>query len=145
MIDPNSKSFWRKNTGKSNFKSKVLLIASILIGSGGQIFMKHGVGALGGISFQGSFVAELLKIFMNPYILLGLVCCLGGMLLWLTVISKLELSFAYPIVALSYIVILLYGIAVFHEKVSLIRIAGVASIMVGVVLTARTESGKGGG
>lgn len=145
MIDPNSKSFRRPNAGKSNVKSKILLIASILVGSCGQVMMKHGVGSLGGISFQGSFMAELLKILTNPFILLGLICCLVGMLLWLTVISKLELSFAYPIVALSYIVILLYGIAVFHEKASLIRIAGIASIMIGVVLTARTESGKGGG
>ena len=76
-------------------------------------------------------------------ILLGLGCTGVSMALWLTVISNLELSFAYPFVALSYVLITLYGWAALSEDVGGLRLAGVASIMVGVVIISRTEKRQG--
>jgi drug/metabolite transporter (DMT)-like permease len=145
MIDPNGKSFWRPNSGKTNVKYKTFLFISILLGSAGQILMKHGVESLGGISFAGAPFETLFHIFTSPCIIAGLCCNATSMLFWLTVISKLELSFAYPMVALSYILILIYSIAVFNEKAGAIRIAGIASIMIGVILISRTDNKKGGG
>jgi len=146
MIDPNRNSFWKPGGGNaaSNLKPKVLLIFSILIGSCGQVMMKLGVNSIGGVSFNGAPAQVLIHIFTCPYIIAGLFCVGISMLLWLTVISKLELSFAYPIVALSYVIILLFGWLALSEHISATRLAGIGCIMVGVVLISRTENKKAG-
>ena len=123
----------------SSMRYKILLLCGILAGTLGQIFMKLGVESLGGISFSGSPFGEMVRIFSSPYVLVGLACTGASMGLWLTVISHLELSFAYPFVALSHVLITGYGWAVLSENVGALRLAGVASIMVGVVVISRTE------
>ncbi len=146
MIDPNRNSFWKSGgrNASSNLKPKILLIFSILVGSCGQIMMKLGVNSIGGVSLHGAPEQALIHIFTCPYIIAGLFCVGISMLLWLTVISKLELSFAYPIVALSYIIILLFGWLALSERINATRIAGIGCIMAGVVLISRTENKKAG-
>jgi len=151
MIDPNHNSFWRrgpKNT-PSTTKAKILLIGSILVGSSGQILMKLGTKELGGISFHGAPAQELISIFTCPYIIAGLLCVGVGMLFWLTVLSRLELSFAYPIVALSYVLILIFDRAFLATNIFAVRFAGIpvrflgiVCIMAGVILISRTEKRK---
>lgn len=102
--------------------------------------MKRGVDSMGGVHLgQGPLTAELIKIFTNPYVLAGLVATAVGTIIWLHVLSHLELSFAYPFVSISYIVILVFGWLVFHEGVAAMRVAGVAAIGVGVILISRSE------
>jgi drug/metabolite transporter (DMT)-like permease len=147
MIDPNSNSFWRLKQGApSNLKYKILLLLSIIVGSCGQLLMKMGTKSLGGISFKEGLAPGLIHIFTCPYIIGGLICVGVGMLFWLSVISKLELSFAYPVVALSYILILIFGRFIFSEHITTARICGIACIMLGVILISRTEnSGRDAG
>ena len=140
MIDPNSNSFWRrKKNSTPNIKYKLLLLLSIFVGACGQLFMKMGTKSLGGVSFHAGLIPGLIDIFTCPYIICGLLCAGIGVLLWLTVISKLELSFAYPVVALSYVLILLFGKFVFDERIATVRVLGIVCIMVGVVMISRTD------
>ena len=120
-------------------KYKILLILGILIGTAGQLIMKQGVNALGGVHISpATLPTELLRMFTNPYVLIGLVFAGLSFVLWIAVISNLELSFAYPFVATSYIIILLFGYLIYHENVNLLRIGGVALIGAGVILIAGT-------
>jgi len=147
MIDPNSNSFWRRKPGgrPSNTKHKILLIFSVLFSSGGQLLMKYGVKSIGGVAFGGGAAAELIRIFTCPYIVIGLFCMGFSLLLWLTIISKLELSFAYPLVAAGYVLILIFGRLFFSESVGAVRITGMACIMAGVILISRTEKKEAAG
>jgi len=119
-------------------KYKIMLIVAVLIGTCGQIAMKLGVNSVGGLDSFESKAEMLFAVFTSPYILAGLVCSGVGMLLWLTVISHLELSFAYPFMALSYIIILLFGWIELKENVNGLRVAGIAFIMSGVIVMSRT-------
>jgi drug/metabolite transporter (DMT)-like permease len=58
---------------------------------------------------------------------------------WLVVLSKVSLSFAYPFVSLTYVLILLFDRLVLHDTVSGLRWAGVALIVAGIVLVSRTH------
>jgi multidrug transporter EmrE-like cation transporter len=141
MIDPNSKKLWRRKPGarQDGLKHKILLFFSIVTGSCGQLLLKYGVKSLGGVSFSAGAAAELFRVFTCPSIIIGLVFMVLSMLLWLTVISKLELSFAYPFASLSYAMILIIAWLVFSERVGPVRIAGILCITAGVILISRTE------
>lgn len=119
-------------------KYKILLLVTVLVGSGGQIAMKLGTTSMGGFGGFSGPVEMALAVFMNPYILMGLFFTGVSMLLWLTVISKLDLSFAYPFMSLSYVVVLLFGWLVMSENVVALRVGGIACIMAGVFIISRT-------
>jgi len=119
-------------------KYKILLIIGVLIGTAGQLFMKHGVNALGGLGVFPDKFSMLVGVFTSPYIIAGLFFTGIGMLMWITVISNLELSFAYPFMSISYIIILFFGWILFSEDVNALRIAGIAFIVCGVVVISRT-------
>lgn len=124
----------------STFGYKILLIAGVLVGTCAQLLMKQGVESMGGVHLgEGPLAVEMIKIFTNPYVLAGLFAIGVSMLVWLHVLSRLELSFAYPFVSISYVVILVFGWLVFNEGVTLLRVAGVGGIGLGVVLISRSE------
>jgi drug/metabolite transporter (DMT)-like permease len=56
----------------------------------------------------------------------------------LLVLSRVDLSFAYPFLSLAYVVATLYAYFVFHEDVSAYRIAGIGLICLGTILIARS-------
>jgi drug/metabolite transporter (DMT)-like permease len=58
---------------------------------------------------------------------------------WLAVLSRASLSFAYPFVSLTYVLILLFDMFILHEDVSVVRWAGVALIAGGIALVAQTQ------
>lgn len=59
-------------------------------------------------------------------------------LLWIKVLSKVELSYAYPMVSLGYVLVMIFSYFFFKENITPIRILGVAFIMIGVILVARS-------
>ena len=59
--------------------------------------------------------------------------------IWLVVLSRVSLSFAYPFVSLTYVIILVFDRLVLHESVSGVRWVGVALIMAGILLISRTH------
>jgi drug/metabolite transporter (DMT)-like permease len=119
-------------------KYRILLIVGILVGACGQFGMKLGVDDLGGLDHFASIGALIAAMVTSPYIIAGMFCVGLSMLMWLTVISKLELSFACPFVSISYIAILIFSWLVLNENISAIRVGGVGLIMFGVVLISRT-------
>jgi multidrug transporter EmrE-like cation transporter len=141
MIDPNSKKLWRRKprARRSNLAYKILLIVSTLFGSVGQVLMKYGANALGNLTFSVNAASELARIFTCPYIIIGVLCMIISMMLWLAVLSKLELSYANSIATFSYVLVLLFSWRVFSEHISIVRISGAACIIIGIILVSRTE------
>jgi drug/metabolite transporter (DMT)-like permease len=95
-----------------------------------QVTESAGVVTLSGDSLKA--------IAMNPVVWLGLLLFAGSALAWLFVLSRVPLSFAYPFASLSYLLIVVADRFVFHETIPPARWAGVALIMSGIVLVART-------
>ena len=58
---------------------------------------------------------------------------------WLIVLSRTSLSFAYPFASLTYVLILLFDRLVLQEPISALRYGGVALIIAGLVLISRTH------
>lgn len=102
----------------------------------GQIFLKQGASAEGPIT--GLNKALWVTLF-KPLVLLGIFCYGLSSISWLVVLSRTELSFAYPMVALGYVLVFFLSWWFFGEQVTWVRITGLFLICFGVVLVAITK------
>lgn len=118
----------------------LLAIVAILLLVAGQTCLKLGLNAVGGVQFLGGdLAASLAKLFATPYILLGFAFYGVSAILWLDVLSKLDFSFAFPLVSMTYVFALLIGRFLFHETITWERIVGVLCICVGVLFIMRSQ------
>ena len=117
-------------------KSLLLIAASISIGVVGQLCLKAGMGQVGRVGAQGLSqpVQLLLSMLSEPLVLLALPLYALGFFIWAVVLSRLSLSFAYPLLAATYILTPLAASLVFGEQVSAVRWAGMVVIFVGVAI-----------
>lgn len=111
-----------------------LIFFSLIMGVIGQFLFKYGLNQLGDIKTGLSF----LKVLLSPYIIIGIFSYVIATASWLAILSKTELSFAYPLISLSYIMVLLLGIFFLKEHVNLFRWIGVLFITTGVAFIAKT-------
>jgi multidrug transporter EmrE-like cation transporter len=79
-----------------------------------------------------------LQIAGNLFVLSGLFLYVVSVAVWLLVLSRVEVSFAYPLLSAGYIVNAVAGRYLFQENLSLTRIAGILIIIAGVYFVARS-------
>lgn len=116
-----------------------LILLSVAISAFAQIALKAGMGsqAVQRALANGMRVSTLLDVAFNPFVLLGLFLYFSSAAVWLLVLSKVEVSFAYPFVALGFLLTALLGRFFFHDSFSAGKIIGTLLIMAGVVVLAR--------
>ena len=82
-------------------------------------------------------VGELLRFLVtNPYVRGGAICMGIGGFIRLYSLSKVEVSFAYPFVACSFLLVLIGGYFL-GEHITRFRIVGILCILMGIVLISR--------
>lgn len=122
------------------WKALLLLIPAILSSTTGQLFLKLGMTQVGDFDFTlSAIMATLPHVLLNPFIWLGFIGFGGGTVFWLGVISRAPLSLAYPILALSYFVVVVESALILGEQVNLMHLIGVGIIFVGVVVVGLSE------
>lgn len=116
-----------------------LAFLSVALNSCAQICLRQTMLAL------GSFPAALslwptfsLRLMSNLWFLGGLSCYLISLFLWLAVLGKLQVSQAYPLLSLGYVLTAVVGYFFMHEDVNLVRIAGLALIIAGIIVISRS-------
>jgi drug/metabolite transporter (DMT)-like permease len=118
-----------------------LILLSVALAATAQLTLKHGMNQVNESS--GGQVATLTggsvrAIVTNPFVVGGLLIFGLSAAVWLMVLSRASLSFAYPFASLTYVLILLADRFVLHEEIPVMRWAGVFAIMTGIVLVAQT-------
>jgi len=127
-------------------KNFALIIFSVVLGVAGQISLKHGVGLAsgGGTSeitqtVNAGTVFNLLKgAIANPFVMLGFLCYVISAASWLVILSRVELSYAYPLISIGYILVMILSKYLFNETVTGYRIAGTLLICGGVFMITRS-------
>lgn len=117
--------------------SYFLLGVNILLGVAGQVLIKFGVNKVSGLEELG-LLRFLQSSFLSPFIILGLALYGFSAVLWVILLSKLDLSVAYPTLSLGYVLILLVSVLFLGEQVSLMRFAAVFLIMLGIFFLFRS-------
>ncbi len=115
----------------------LLLFVSISLAIAGQLLMKHGMMIFGKFPVS-QLPANLFPMFLQPYVFLGFVCFAVSSVFWLVILSRIDLSMAYPMVSVAYVAVAIFSYFVFKENVSLIRWLGIITICFGVFLISRS-------
>ena len=113
-------------------KDLVFIVISVLIGAVGQIAFKY--GAMQMVAQPGNTLLEKIKW---P-IVLGLFLYGISTIIWIMALKKVELSYAYPMISLGYIVVFIASYFLFNESIGWLRIGGMLFIMTGIVLVAKS-------
>jgi|tagenome__1003787_1003787.scaffolds.fasta_scaffold20344923_1 multidrug transporter EmrE-like cation transporter len=105
----------------------------------GQLVVKWQVNAIGrapsGLDQNLSFLFRLLT---NPWVISGFAAAFGAAMVWMLAISRLDLSYAYPFMSLTFPSILLLSYVLFKEPVNQGNIVGIAFIVVGIIIHSRS-------
>lgn len=105
--------------GNLTLASFCLLLVSLTLGSFGQICLKLGLREAP-IKAAGSIPATFLNIIhsmMQPYVMLGLALYVISTFTWLLLISRVRLSVAYPMISISYVMVMLLSFLILHETI----------------------------
>jgi drug/metabolite transporter (DMT)-like permease len=115
-----------------------ILFVALCLGSLGQVLLKAGINMLG---VKPPVLVVLRSIFTNSRVFGGFACYALSSLFYIVALSRLPLSFVYPLIALTYVLVAFVAWAMLHESISGLRVAGLAVIMAGVVVMALSYSG----
>ncbi len=109
-----------------------LAVFCVLLSSAAQIALKRGMAPPPGADLGGTYAHAL----TSPLVWLGLGLYGLSTLLWLWVLSRLDVSLAYPLVSLGFVVTMAAGVLWLGEPFSWVRVGACTLIVIGVCLLA---------
>jgi len=116
-----------------------LIMLGVMLNAAAHLFLKEGMRRIGHFEFVWANIVPIgIMVAGNLFILAGLVCYVVSVVVWLLVLSRVEVSFAYPLLSVGYIVNAVAGYYLFQEDLSLMRITGILIICVGVYFVTRS-------
>ena len=124
------------------------ILFTVCTNAAAQLMLKQGMTnlspiTLGPLSFAGdTLVGKLGMTLLNPWVMAGLITFVVSMASHLFVLSKVEISFAFPFLSLAYIIVAVAAWTWFGEDLNNYRLAGIALICAGTVLIAQGGEGK---
>ena len=116
----------------------VVILITVFMSACAQLLLKLGMNKAesgGGLFDDG--IQSLLQTIFSPFVFGGLTIYALSVLAWLWVLSKVDLSIAYPFVGISFIFTLLFGIFLLDESLSIYKVIGTLMIAVGCFFVAK--------
>lgn len=121
----------------------VWILGGVLLNAVAQLLLKAGAASVGEIS-MGAGVPALWRtawsLAQHPGIVGGLACYVVSVVFWIVALSRVEVSVAYPMLSIGYVLNAALAWWLFNEQVTGQRWLGIAVIIVGVILVARSGS-----
>jgi multidrug transporter EmrE-like cation transporter len=118
-----------------------LILAGVLLNATAQLLLKAGAGSLEGIELRASNALAIAgRLLQSAPILAGLTCYVLSVVVWILALARVEVSVAYPMLSIGYVVNALAAWWLFGENLSGVRVAGIGIILLGVWLVARSSA-----
>ena len=123
-----------------NLTTFAFIISGVLLNACAQILLKAGTNALGGAIHltMGNWFQTFIKVVTQLPILGGLACYGISLVVWIIGLSRTDVTIAYPMLSLGYVVSAFGAWMFLGEAVSPQRLVAIGVIVIGVVLLART-------
>lgn len=116
-----------------------LVLTGVLLNAVAQLLLKAGAGALADVELRvGNAAAIAGRLVLNAPIIAGLFCYAISVVVWILALARVEVSVAYPMLSVGYVLNALAAWWLFGENLSATRIAGIGIILIGVWLVARS-------
>lgn len=116
-----------------------LILTGVLLNAGAQLLLKAGTNVLGVVTLtRGQWLSTGLAVASNPYIVAGIACYVISVGVWIGALSRVEVSVAYPMLSIGYVVNALAAWYLFGEALTMQRWLGIGFIVIGVWLLVRS-------
>ena len=117
----------------------ILILVSVCMSAAAQVMLKTGMsqGEIGASLAQQRWASSIALVATNPWVVGGLAMYFLSAAVWLLVLARVQLSFAYPFVGLGFILTMFLGWWLMGDSIGAQRLIGTLLIAVGVVLIAR--------
>jgi len=116
-----------------------LLMTGVLLNAAAQLLLKAGTNAVGRFDFTAENILPVgMKLAFEPHIAGGLACYVVSVAVWIVGLSRVPVSVAYPMLSVGYIVNALAAWYLFGESLTAQKLVGIAFIVCGVFLVARS-------
>jgi drug/metabolite transporter (DMT)-like permease len=117
----------------------IYILVSVLLGAVGQVLLKKGMSNMGPVTLTlNQLPATLWGMATNLYVVFGLLLYVTGTVFWLSALSRVDLSYAYPFASLSYVIMLAASWLLFHENITVVRLLGTLIVALGVFVISRS-------
>lgn len=117
----------------------LLILLGVMLNAGAQLLLKAGVTPLGPLSpTWNDWLSTLWRVASQWPILAGLACYVVSVGVWIIGLSRVDVSLAYPLLSLGYVVNALAAWWLFGEVLNATRWGGIVLILAGVWLISRS-------
>ena len=106
----------------------------------GQLVLKWRISQYGQLPDGGLVdkVVFLLKLLLDPFVFSGFASAFIASLFWMAAMTKFDVSYAYPFMSLSFVLVFLFAALLFKEPVTIYKIAGLILIVAGIFISSRS-------
>jgi len=111
-----------------------LILASVVLAVFAQLSLKRGMANVGTLSVNDLLTSRIFSVITERFVIFGLMLYFIASGLWLVVLSREELSFAYPLIALGYVFTAILAKIFFNESLTLVKMMGILLIVAGAYL-----------
>ncbi|WP_116322074.1 4-amino-4-deoxy-L-arabinose transferase (plasmid) [Cupriavidus necator] len=119
--------------------SFAFLFAGVLCNAAAQLLLKAGVSTVGAIPLErAALVNALLQVLIQWQVVAGLALYGIGVVVWIVGLSRIEVSVAYPMLSVGYVLNAMAASWLLGEMIGPMRVAGMLLILGGVLLVARS-------
>lgn len=115
------------------------LLASITLLVYANLVLKWQIEKLPRISDMDHLRQWFIALFANLWVLSALTTVLLAGISWVFALTRFPVSYAYPFISLSFLFVVIGGVVILNEKMTLISALGLCFIVVGIVLTALSK------
>lgn len=116
----------------------VYIFGTIFFTVYGQLIIKMRIGNYGSLPSETiEKLLFLLKLFLDPFIFSGFISAFLASMCWMAAMTKFELSYAYPFMGLTFVLVFLFSIFFMGESFNLYKLLGIALIVAGIVVVSK--------
>jgi multidrug transporter EmrE-like cation transporter len=121
-----------------NLVSFSLIITGVMFNVAAQLLIKAGTNAVGHFEFARENIAPIgWKLATEPHIVGAMACYAFGVVIWVLALSRVQVSIAYPLLSLGYVVNAVAAWYLFNEAFNPAKVVGMGIIILGVVIISR--------
>lgn len=115
------------------------IVGTIFFTVYGQLVLKWRVNKYGSLPIEMvDKIIFLLKLLLDPFILSGFIAAFVASIFWMGAMTKFDISFAYPFMSLSFLLVFVLSVFLFKEPISLYKILGLGIIVIGIIVTSKS-------
>ncbi|SEB16442.1 EamA-like transporter family protein [Thalassobacillus cyri] len=115
------------------------IFATILFTVYGQLILKWRIEKFGSLPLElKDKIVFLFQLLLDPLILSGFLSAFVASIFWMAAMTKFNISYAYPFMSLSFVLVFLLSVFLFGEPVTPQKVIGLSLIVLGIIVTSQS-------